>query len=98
MMLLLLLLSSSYWLHLLLLLLLFRVLTGAFFQECTDGGGRGYPELFYSGVLSKEQTNAIYETLTTSNGSYVTRPVTLGCAGYKSNSRYCQVSLCNGCQ
>ena len=51
---------------------------------CTDGGGRSYPELFYSGVLTKEQANDIYETLTTSNGSYVTRPITLGCAGYNN--------------
>jgi len=53
--------------------------------SCTDGGGRAYPELFYSGVLTRDEVDDIYETLTTSNNSkYVTRPMTLGCAGYNS--------------
>ena len=38
-------------------------------SECLDGGGRSYPELFYSGVLKKEQVDTIYETLTTSNNT-----------------------------
>jgi len=54
-------------------------------SSCTDGGGRSYPELFYSGVLSYEQVDDIYTTLTTSNNSgYGTRPMTLGCAGYNN--------------
>ena len=54
-------------------------------SSCTDGGGRSYPELFYSGVLSAEQVDTIYETVTTSNNSkYPTRPMTLGCAGYNN--------------
>ena len=41
--------------------------------SCTDGGGRSYPELFYSGVLTAEQVDTIYETVTTSNNpNYVT--------------------------
>ena len=53
--------------------------------SCTDGGGRSYPELFYSGVLTRLQVDDIYETLTTSNNSkYATRPMTLGCAGYNN--------------
>ena len=54
-------------------------------SSCTDGGGRSYPELFYSGVLTRQQVDDVYETLTTSNNSkYATRPVTLGCAGYNN--------------
>ena len=54
-------------------------------SECLDGGGRSYPELFYSGVLTKEQVDTIYETLTTSNNTkYGTRPMTLGCCGYNN--------------
>lgn len=53
--------------------------------SCNYGGGRSYPELFYSGVLSRQQVDDIYETLTTSNNSeYGTRPMTLGCAGYNN--------------
>lgn len=49
---------------------------------CIDGGGRTYPEMFYSGVLTYEQIDDIYTTLTLSNNTkYVTRPMTLGCAG-----------------
>ena len=47
-------------------------------SSCTDGGGRSYPELFYSGVLNYQQVDDIYTTLTTSNNSgYGTRPMTL---------------------
>eukprot|EP01052_Picozoa_sp_SAG31_P016126 SAG31_NODE_1057_length_10129_cov_29.441376_7_plen_155_part_00 len=54
-------------------------------SSCTDGGGRSYPELFYSGILTHKQVDDIYSTLTLSNNSgYVTRPMTLGCAGYNN--------------
>ena len=60
-------------------------------STCSDGGGRSYPELFYSGVLTAEQVDDIYETVTTSNSShYPTRPMTLGCAGYNNK----QVTFC----
>ena len=38
-------------------------------SSCTDGGGRSYPELFYSGVLTRKQVDDIYTTLTLSNNS-----------------------------
>jgi hypothetical protein len=51
-------------------------------SSCTDGGGRSYPEMFYSGVLTAQQVDDIYETVTTSNNSkYGTRPMTMGAAG-----------------
>jgi hypothetical protein len=54
-------------------------------SSCSDGGGRSYPELFYAGVLTRQQVDDIYETLTTSNNShYGTRPMTMGCAGYNN--------------
>jgi hypothetical protein len=54
-------------------------------SQCDMGGGRSYPELFYSGLLSKQQVEEIYHTLTTSsNPLYATRPMTLGCAGYNN--------------
>jgi len=49
------------------------------------GDFRGYPELMYSGLLSKTQTDDLFTYLTYGNNTHlVVRPLTLGAAGYNS--------------
>eukprot|EP00911_Craspedida_sp_UC1_P000935 UC1_evm4s707 len=53
--------------------------------QCSNYDFRAYPELLYSGVLTDDQVEDVYRTLSLSNNSfYYTRPMTMGCCGYNN--------------